>query len=87
MGFLSCGRNLGYILEIQQGWPFETALCSVNSGLLSSNDGQLRNLNYSWQDNTDVSGGEELDQASLSIFHRDIGIHLNFQEESCILTF
>ena len=32
----SCGRNLGYILELQQGWPFETPLCSAKSGLLSS---------------------------------------------------
>ena len=24
--FLSCGRNLGYILELQRGWPFETPL-------------------------------------------------------------
>ena len=24
--FLSCGRNLGYILELQWGWPFETPL-------------------------------------------------------------
>ena len=24
--FLNCGRNLGYIREIQQGWPFETPL-------------------------------------------------------------
>ena len=22
--FLSCSRNLGYILELQRGWPFET---------------------------------------------------------------
>ena len=41
----SCGRNVGYILELQRGWPFETPLCSVKSGLLSSNDGHLRNLN------------------------------------------
>ena len=34
--FSSCGRNLGYILELQQGWPFETPLCSAKSGLLSS---------------------------------------------------
>ena len=34
--FLSCGRNLGYILELQPGWPFETPLCSAKSGLLSS---------------------------------------------------
>ena len=33
--FSSCGRNLGYILELQQGWPFETPLRSEKSGLLS----------------------------------------------------
>ena len=43
--FSSCGRNLGYILELQRGWPFETPLRSANSGLLSSYDGHLRNLN------------------------------------------
>ena len=34
--FSSCGRNLGYILELQRGWPFETPLCSAKSGLLYS---------------------------------------------------
>ena len=43
--FSSCGRNLGHILELQRGWPFKTPLCSVKSGLLSSYDGDLRNLN------------------------------------------
>ena len=79
--FSSCGRNLGYILELQQGWPFETPLCSAKSGLLSSYDTHLRNLNYASQDNTDASGGEVGDQPSLSSFHRDIGIPINFQEE------
>ena len=41
--FLSCGRNVGYILELQRGWPFETPLCTGKSGLLSSYDGHLRN--------------------------------------------
>ena len=41
--FSSCGRNVGYILELQRGWPFETPLCSAKSGLLSSYDGHLRN--------------------------------------------
>ena len=27
--FSSCGRNLGYILELQRGWPLETPLCSA----------------------------------------------------------
>ena len=43
--FSSCGRNLGYIPELQQGWPVETPLCSAKLGLLSSYDGHLRNLN------------------------------------------
>ena len=43
--FSSCGRNVGYILELQRGWPFETPLCSAKSELLSSFDGDLRNLN------------------------------------------
>ena len=33
----SCSSwNLGYILELQQGWPFETPLASTKSGFLSS---------------------------------------------------
>ena len=43
--FSSCGRNLGYILEIQRRWPFETPPSSAKSGLLSSYDGHLMNLN------------------------------------------
>ena len=43
--FSSYGRNLGYILELQWGWPFENPVCSAKSGLLSSYDGHLRNLN------------------------------------------
>ena len=34
--FSSCSRNLGYILELQPGWPFETPLCPVKSGPLST---------------------------------------------------
>ena len=30
--FSSCGKNLGYILELQQGCPFETLVCSLKSG-------------------------------------------------------
>ena len=42
--FSSFGMNLGYIRELQWGWPFETPLCSAKSELLSSYDGYLRNL-------------------------------------------
>ena len=50
-------------------------------------DGHLRDLNYAWQDNMDASGGETGDQASLSSWHSDSGIPINFQEESGIVTF
>ena len=43
--FSSCCRNLGYIHELQRGWPFETPLCSAKLGLLSSYDEHLGNLN------------------------------------------
>ena len=85
--FLSCGRNLGYILELQQGWPFETPLCSAKSGLLSLYDGHLRDLNWAWQDNPDASGGEAGDRGSLSSLNSDIGIPIHFQKESGIVTF
>ena len=56
--FSSCGRNLGYILGLHPRWPFEIPLYSAKSGLLSSSDGHLTNLNQAWQDSTDASGGE-----------------------------
>ena len=43
--FSSCGRNLGYILDLRWGCPFVTGVCSVKSGHLSRYDGQLRNVN------------------------------------------
>ena len=54
-----------YILELQRGWPFETRVCSANSGLLCSYDRHLGKLNYAWQENTDASGGEPVGQAAL----------------------
>ena len=63
--FSSCGRHLGYILELLRGWAFATRDCSAKSELLSSYYGHLGNLNYAWQKNTDASGGELGGQASL----------------------
>ena len=62
-------------------------LCSAMSGILSSYDGHLRNLNYAWQDNTDASGGEVGDRGSLSSWNTDIGVPIHFQKESGIVTF
>ena len=43
--FSNYGRNLGYILDLERGWPFEPPLGSAKSRLLSSYDRHLRNLN------------------------------------------
>ena len=43
--FSSCGRNLGYILELEGGWPFGTPLYSAKSGHRRTYEGHLRNLN------------------------------------------
>ena len=43
--FSSCSKNLGYIGELQRGWPFETPLFSAKSGLWCSYEGHLRKLN------------------------------------------
>ena len=76
-----------YILELRLGWPFETRVCSAKSGLLSSNDGHLGKLNYAWQEKTDSSRCELRGQASLINWHSYIGIPINTQEESGIVTF
>ena len=43
--FSSCGRHVGYILELRQGCPFLTGVCLVKSGHLSRYDGHLGKLN------------------------------------------
>ena len=45
--FSSCAGNLGYVLELWRGQPLKTFVCSSTSGLLSSYNVHLRNLNYS----------------------------------------
>ena len=86
--FSSCGLHLVYILELRRGWPFETRVCSLKSGLLSSYDRHLVKLNYALQENTYTSVGEPGSQASLiSSLISYIGIPINFAEESGIVTF
>ena len=85
--FSSCSMNLGYILELRRGWPFETQVCSATSGLLSNYEGHLRNLIEAWQGNMDASRGEVGDPGYLSSCYSDIGISINFQQESGIFTF
>ena len=70
-----------YILELRRGWPFETRVCSVKSGLLSRYDGRLGNLYYAWQENTDTSGREPGGEASLISWQSYIGIPINFHKE------
>ena len=74
-----------YILELGRGWPFETRVCSVKSGLLSSYDGHLGKLNYAWQENTYTSGVDSGGQASL-IFGTVILVFLSIFTKSQALS-
>ena len=85
--FLSCNGNLGYILELRWGWPFKTPVCSGTSGLFISWEGHLRILLEDYQGNRDASRHEAGDPGSLSSCHRNIGIPINFQEGSGIISF
>ena len=69
---------MGYILESRQGWAFKTRVCSGTSGFLSSCKGHLRILLEVWQGNRDASQVEAGVLGSLSSWHRDIGIPINF---------
>ena len=85
--YLSCGGNLGYILDLRRDWNFKTQVCSAKSGLLPICEGHLRILLEAWQGNRDSSSSEAENPGSLSSCHRDIGIPINFQEESVIISF
>ena len=50
-------------------------------------EGHLRIHLEAWQGNREISRGETGDPGSLSSCHRDIGISINFEEESGIVTF
>ena len=78
---------MGYVLELRRGQLLKTFVWLATSGRLSSYDGQLRNLNLAWQDNTDASGGEAGDRGSFSIWNSDTGIPIHFQKYSGIVTF
>ena len=85
--FSSCDGNLGYVLELQRRWPFKTRVCSATSALLLSCQGNLEILLKAWQGNRDASRGEAGDPVSISSFHRDTGIPINFQEDAGIVSF
>ena len=83
----SCGKHLGYILELRRGCTVKTGVCLVKSGHLSRYYGHLGKLNKAWYDSTDASEGEAEGQASLISWHSYIGIPINFHEESGIIIF
>ena len=59
----------------------------MKSGHLSRYGGHIGKLNSAWQDNTDASEGEAGGQVSLTGWHINIGIPMNFHKESDIVTF
>ena len=59
---------------------------SSTSGLLSSCEGHFSIFLKAWHGKRDVSGGERGDPGSHSSCHGDIGIPMNFQVDSGIVS-
>ena len=87
MGFLELGQEPGVYSRVTAGMSIRNWSCSVKSGHMSMYQGYLRNINNAWQDNTDASGRLVGVQVFFSSSHSDIGILINFHEESGIITF
>ena len=87
MVFLELRREPRGCSRVMAGVAIRNFISSSKSGLLSSYDGHLRNLNYAWQQKTDASGGEAGYPGSLSCWNRDIGIPIHFQNQSGIVSF
>ena len=85
--FYCCGGNHGYIHELWQGCPFKTRVCSATSGLLSVREGHLGILLEASQTNRETCDCEARDPVSLSSYHHDTGIPINFQVVSDIVAF
>ena len=58
MVFLELRRDPGVCSRVTARVNISNFICLVMSGLLSIYNGHLRILNYTWQDNTDASGGK-----------------------------
>ena len=86
MIFLELQWESGVYSRVAAGRAFNTRVCSLTSGLLCSCVGQLGILLEAWQGYRDISRGEAGDPGSNSSCHRDIGIPINFQEESSIVS-
>ena len=87
MGFLELQQEPGVYSRVTVGMAVRnsTWFSKVRIPVLLRRTPQDAKLG--WQDNTDASGGEVGDHVSLSSFHRDIGIPINFQEVSGLGTF
>ena len=87
MVFIELQQEPGVYSHVTAWMILQSSCCSATYGLLSSYEGHLRNLLEAWQGNMDASQCEAEDLASLSSCHSDIGIPINFQQESGIVKF
>ena len=82
MGFLELQQERGVYSQVTAGMDVRnsTWFSEVRIPVLLGRT--LQEAKLGLQDNTDASRGEVGDHSPLSSFHRDIGIPINFQEES-----
>ena len=74
MDFLELRQEPGLYSRVTAGMSIRNCSLFIEVRNLSRYEGQLRNVNQAWQENTDASGSEVGVQVSFSIWHSDIGI-------------
>ena len=87
MGFLKLWWERGVYSRVTAGMALQNTCLFSEFRTPIYFEVHLRNLFEAWQANRDASQGEAGDPGSLSRCHSDIGIPINFQEESGIVTF
>ena len=76
-----------YILEFRMGWPLKSRDCSTMSGLLSSYDGYIRNLNSVWQDSMEDFRSEAWNRVHFLVLTMILGFLTIFKKCQASSTF
>ena len=84
--FSSCGRKLVFYSQVPMVRAVSLSWFDRTLGLLSSCQGLFGVLLELWQGNQDASRVEAGNPESGSCCHRDLGLHIDFQGESIIVS-
>ena len=87
MVFLELPWKPGVYSRVTDGWPFKIRVCSVTTGLLSTYEGYVRNLQEAWHSNMDASRGEAGDKGTFLVATVILGFLSIFKNSQALSPF